>query len=890
MSGDTNSTSTSPEQTIEASAIEYNKRTPRQFQQRLFQNAQLALINLSSNRAGHPGPISKANKRYYTQKAHSSAAQSFESVAGGAGSVSGNKAWASGYRIICPIESSAQYPPDVLVSTIVTKKPETNQFFSFEISSAQQALLVPLIRVFKMEYPTENGNVVPNSSPSRTIEIEFDSYALTSDVEKILSAHAGKLPSTGIESFEWSLKGVNPGEVDNNIEASLKIHFNTVSSLFFDNLRRRQQGAGVEGTASFLDLIIFAPAFKEKRGKNGEIGGNLSCLDSPYEGKFFEIKVDVGWAVPDDKGGLFTTEQKEFIRQSKASLFLQLTDHEFDFKEDGSATLTANYRARSALVDERYDILGLLDVPYHFAAQVDESAWYQNAEYRDAGSTAGTLREFREGTDNLQTDPRDEPLPDADRTSASVTKDKRTEDEKALEETIAARREKESQFLRFQYKKIIYELLLKHVYACTIPYALLLNQRATDKGTKEAIGAGDPDPTTTAGGAPALGDEGVLEANPSITAGEVYDAPTFYGGMFDAATGNIADEWMRDASSHLKEAYRQHMKNVKVVGPMQLQSDYMNWRYADQSDVWAADSNQLNPFKNLAGASDGTAAAPDAIPDSTEDGPFIQFFYLGDILEVFLKKDALAHEVSNKTKAFVTTDIEFLNPRLIVDNLSWTNESFTLTGVGSGKKHIDKDDLNCGFRGVSRAKRRNYTSVLNIANIPINVELFLDFLKRKIIANQRVTYYLEDFLQDLSNEFVKPIFLQTGLVTANSAPVNFITNFTTAPSVKLLSGDKFLGYPMGRWHSSGFKEHTIDDRLSLEALSTRPGPAILEGPGPYGDTPTIHRPQEDVPPAGSLRLEDIDSFEPPPTAAAALETAEAEADTAATAALALADQ
>jgi len=83
--------------------------------------------------------------------------------------------------------------------------------------------------------------------------------------------------------------------------------------------------------------------------------------DSNVDGKFFEIKAVVGWSVPPNWSDGSSAEGwsvgsrslvddlNDLSDKLKSVLYMQLTDHRFNFNQDGSADLIINYRARTTM-------------------------------------------------------------------------------------------------------------------------------------------------------------------------------------------------------------------------------------------------------------------------------------------------------------------------------------------------------------------------------------------------------------------------------------------------------------------------------------------------------------------------------------------------------------
>jgi hypothetical protein len=80
---------------------------------------------------------------------------------------------------------------------------------------SEVSTLVPRMRVFKVFYPNEDGT---NQSH---IEIPFDDFMDPASVDNITAQHGGRVPGTGIKSFEWELAGSNPAEASRVIEAKM---------------------------------------------------------------------------------------------------------------------------------------------------------------------------------------------------------------------------------------------------------------------------------------------------------------------------------------------------------------------------------------------------------------------------------------------------------------------------------------------------------------------------------------------------------------------------------------------------------------------------------------------------------------------------------------------
>ena len=229
------------------------------------------------------------------------------------------------------------------------------------------ALLTPHIKIFRVEYSKDPTKKLV---PVREEQIPFPNFIDPSDIEAIMNSDYGRFPGAGIKSFSWNLDGVNPAEVENNISAVLKLHFQTIQDLFSLN----QGLAAGQDKPGYLDLIIKSAGVDEdekgdqsdpeKHPSNKKPQPDVSseCFEAQlmdYDPRDFEIKACVGWSTPAnfanivdelsssrDKGPDYGTNLEAAINKTRLALFLTLTSHELNFNENGTVDLTVNYQAR----------------------------------------------------------------------------------------------------------------------------------------------------------------------------------------------------------------------------------------------------------------------------------------------------------------------------------------------------------------------------------------------------------------------------------------------------------------------------------------------------------------------------------------------------------------
>ena len=217
-----------------------------------------------------------------------------------------------------------------------------------------QALLVPYLKISRVTYDDDG------EATGKELDLDIPNFVKKDEINDILGK--GRLPGAGIKSFSWSLDGVQPAEVDNNISATLELYFQTVSD-FFNNASQ----AGEERRASYLDLVI-SSASTNSDDKNESSAKCNAELARRYDGENYRIKVVAGWATPDENtlaalGSMSRQKYKNLlaaIEKSKIILFLQQIRHDFKFNQDGSLNLTVEYQASLSgmATSPRADILG----------------------------------------------------------------------------------------------------------------------------------------------------------------------------------------------------------------------------------------------------------------------------------------------------------------------------------------------------------------------------------------------------------------------------------------------------------------------------------------------------------------------------------------------------
>jgi hypothetical protein len=142
--------------------------------------------------------------------------------------------------------------------------------------------------------------------------------------------------------------------------------------LFVQDIDKFFKEVPTKGIASPLDLIVPSRA-KKSIFKNDPADWEYDKATEVHNHKLnvvdhdnFEIKAILGWSLPSSGNGLIPRNLRRAIEKNQLVTMLTLHDHTFDFNQDGSMTISASYNGR---------IEGLLDDDERtniFAATVDE--------------------------------------------------------------------------------------------------------------------------------------------------------------------------------------------------------------------------------------------------------------------------------------------------------------------------------------------------------------------------------------------------------------------------------------------------------------------------------------------------------------------------------------
>jgi hypothetical protein len=188
------------------------------------------------------------------------------------------------------------------------------------------ARLEPRLRFYKLVYKHED-----DKNPEEK-EIIFSSHNDSKTVEEMLSNKWARPDGVGIKRFTYTNLGSSDADV--NIKCNLELYFRNLEdldSVYNADFKRKKY-------ASFMDLLIFGPA----RMKSNLNPYNHGALE--WNPDYYELKVSLGWVAPSGADEeMLGPGLKQLIQNTGVNLRLNLLQHAFNFKEDGSGTLNIEF-------------------------------------------------------------------------------------------------------------------------------------------------------------------------------------------------------------------------------------------------------------------------------------------------------------------------------------------------------------------------------------------------------------------------------------------------------------------------------------------------------------------------------------------------------------------
>ncbi len=236
-------------------------------------------------------------------------------------------------------------------SSLINGSQLKGKFLDF--TTAQLSSLTPVVKLYKVQQ-IEDGSTIDYLIPFPTHAGWLNAKSNTGQVLKndlqslnVFDPSNQSPINVGLKSFDWQFEGSNPVSSKVDIKAKLVLFAKSLSDLVeeFDVFNFEQSTPQDKQIQRFkyADLILRS--------------GKKFTDAKQYDPKYYKLKIQIGWKTENTK--LFDQPQRDSLEVNTTTLSLTLVDHSFSFDQDGSVTLTVDYRAytESVLASQDADFI-----------------------------------------------------------------------------------------------------------------------------------------------------------------------------------------------------------------------------------------------------------------------------------------------------------------------------------------------------------------------------------------------------------------------------------------------------------------------------------------------------------------------------------------------------
>ena len=630
----------------------------------------------------------------------------------------------SNYEHIIPILAESS---DVV--SILANRANANLFFS--LTPAQLSMLVPSIRLFIVNYKQEKTKGGPTviKSDDEPAELYLDDHTEGDLVKSLMTGAKGRAEAIGLQNFSYEFDGKDPATTDSLIKASLKLVFTS-----FDTLLKEQDNG-----AKFLDLMLrtkkmISKTRRDDQSKSGDDIYNWCKKGNSEDAKetdsnlvfnpqYRRIKASIGWAIPpgnlffelfppdiqEKVNGTFKTEIINLLESLKLHLFLEMTDYDLNFSNDGKIELSINYRAA---------VEGELSEP--------EANIFFRLENQVKSTNKKRDRELAAITKE-----RKEAIEDLKKKKGSMSDEEYTKQRKKLQDASneeftrkAGGYERRAAATINGRKLYWYSYFLDELQSTNRLIAITLKKGVTDlwRGSREFLPPG------------AEAEEGADNANAvpktGISAGEILKS------IFDAAPGTDGDRgsWrlVNDGANTKHISCRENLERgssaARALSKALCGETVGTMKDMSELDTYKAHFKAVNVSQDPAAAAKKEKEVRDnAVFTATTSGigdRAIYFTFLGDILDTAMKFMAEINVINTPRETnirLLTSQINFIDP---------------------------------GARQQGEKRKAS----LNIADVPIAFDEFLLWFNNKVIKSGRTNYPVMDFIKDVITDLAFQAF------------------------------------------------------------------------------------------------------------------------------------
>jgi hypothetical protein len=596
-------------------------------------------------------------------------------------------------------------PTDVLQA--LTTKPGREAFLG--LTSEKFALLVPTIRIFRTPVDSLSKKVLSGSAKKR--EISFKTFISDQSIASMTSSRGMRGDQVGLKEMTYEL--VQGGDAATSRKRQI------VTIKFIADSLAAVQRTGV------ADLILYP---KRRTYKFDEKGKSIAGKDIPNS-DYYAVQITYGWTAPKNTTAMaYTAAELKAIAQSVTTLTLSLTGRELSFNEDGSVELEAKYEG---YVDSKLDGLStniLYSSESSKTAIADQRKAVDAAELKREAAEAlekKKKKELQERTDALNDFEKERTDAEIDR-DAQKFSDAAKDANNAEEATKEYHRKEDDQDLKLKqlveadrqekYNRVLNNLSTSgKIWHIDVDPEAIGRVRAgrswsNDVGTQ--IRGGDPNKEK-----PALtGDVSTKKVKAALTPEEYSRLNDEQKEKYDKdqAAQSVASAFTSPAPEPKKGGDAQVIDKAKAATAKHAKNKVQEMSIKHQEEQAAREDMDLD-FLNTA-AKEKTASdldnfntANQAKASPTDGKVRINYMYWGDIFNEVLRT---AYRGKKLPIRYLVGTLNFRDPRTASP------------------------------------------ATVNLADIPISLNLFTTWWLKKIVAPGKDVYTIKEFIKDSINELV----------------------------------------------------------------------------------------------------------------------------------------
>jgi len=646
--------------------------------------------------------------------------------------------------------------------------------------------LLPSIKLYKVFYQDKSSASTNREEyewriPFDNSFVKHDPYTseyVADSIENVLKG-TGKMNGAGIKSFKYDYLGTNPADIVSNIKAELEIYFQSVEDLInklqFNGSDTRFVGKKPNSTSifsfSYSDLVGVgfnkAPASSPSAatGVSPAPANTVSPIPSNLQPnlQYFRIRAEIGYADLDDNyyhklGKYFNnvfsnpadvkkaiTSIKDAISATKVILMLTPIAHDLKFNEDATISLKIEYYAT-----------------------LDSILYSADADILRLGEDHEKIVKIRKALNDLLVTRQKE-----------IDKIKSTPciDEKQIEAAIDELNNTDPNIGQANiedYRKKLYEKEEKYY----------------DSLYQTLIGA-----------------------NGLATSRQVGTSPLPYGlytviyndSQIGLNAGLAATIFEREFSDSESAGLRLNRMSAKPIGVDFIQAaDYDN-----TIKNFIPDATELNNVitSGFLQTIQSWFSSNEEAPDDEQINKGLEEYYDKNLKEYFTNTNVNSSigkslsNTKNKEMYFLflgdildcVLDVVFRNNPALPNDYTKIKKFITIVGDMKIKLPLKQKLENKLGQYSPFAEKKEL--IVNLADIPISVSMFQNFLFEKIVRPRRETYpvglFIKDIISDLLFPAISPSYLAKN-ITENTH-INFSTFYLTLPISSKNNVDPILG-------------------------------------------------------------------------------------------------